>query len=478
MSPEQCSGAKKVPLDSRTDIYSLGASLYEVLTFQPAFAAEDRSELFHQIMDREPTPPRKLIPSVPADLDTICLKALEKAPPARYQTAKEMADDLHLYLRDLPIVARRVGPVGRAIRFIKRHRAATLAAVAVCLLMLAVSVAVVYQRNARQERLFALITEGGTFMKLAQWENAETAFYRVLDEESHNFRGLVNLAIAKKELYYKKKDDRYLEESNKLLDRVLEIEPRRNEIWNMKGIVLRTQGALDEAIAALKRSLELNDKYYSTWVNLGSVYTLQGNLEQAERHLKSGAELMAVSNDSLPWHNLAAVQLQLDRPEALESIQNALRADKVADRKGVPSQLLRAKLHLQLSGHVDPSLALRYASVAETNSVDDSGNPRLKRTAALAYLRTEQWTPAVEAAKLALEYGDAPSYPNLILAIASAELGNRELASQHLENARSAWPEDLPEYGYQASIRGGLLWLDSEAELQGLLQEAERLVTN
>jgi serine/threonine protein kinase len=97
MSPEQAL-AKRVVVDHRTDVYSLGATLYEVLTLQPAYSGNDRQELLRQIAFEEPKPPRRLNRAIPAELETIVLKALEKNPAERYATAQELADDLQRYL--------------------------------------------------------------------------------------------------------------------------------------------------------------------------------------------------------------------------------------------------------------------------------------------------------------------------------------------------------------------------------------------
>src|SRR5262249_32981368 len=93
MSPEQ-SLAKRGPIDHRTDIYALGATLYELLTLQPVFDGGDRQELLHQIAVAEPRPPRSICKEVPRELETIVLKALAKVPEERYATAQELADDL------------------------------------------------------------------------------------------------------------------------------------------------------------------------------------------------------------------------------------------------------------------------------------------------------------------------------------------------------------------------------------------------
>jgi serine/threonine protein kinase len=131
MSPEQIA-AGRIPLDHRTDIYSLGATLYELLTLQRPFAGERRDQVLAQIAQKEPRAPRKVNPQVPRDLETICLKALEKDPDRRYQTATALAEDLRRYVNRFAISARRAGPVERLRKWVKRHPAvaASLAGVA------------------------------------------------------------------------------------------------------------------------------------------------------------------------------------------------------------------------------------------------------------------------------------------------------------------------------------------------------------
>src|SRR5262249_29297698 len=115
-------------------VYSLGATLYELLTLEPAFAGDDRQELLRQIAFEEPTPPRRLSRAIPAELETIVLKALEKHPAERYATAQELADDLRQFLEDQPIRARRPSLLRRARKWARRHRAGVTAAASVLLL--------------------------------------------------------------------------------------------------------------------------------------------------------------------------------------------------------------------------------------------------------------------------------------------------------------------------------------------------------
>jgi serine/threonine protein kinase/WD40 repeat protein len=118
-SPEQAAG--KPGVDRRTDVYSLGATLYELITLQPLYAG-DRPALLRQIMAGEPTPILKLQPRAPAELATIVQKAIEPDLHARYQTAAEMADDLRRYLQELPIRAKRPRLLDRIRKWSRRNR--------------------------------------------------------------------------------------------------------------------------------------------------------------------------------------------------------------------------------------------------------------------------------------------------------------------------------------------------------------------
>src|SRR5262245_13337640 len=106
MSPEQTLG-KRVILDHRSDIYSLGATLYELLVLEPVFAGQNREELLRRIAFEEPRSPRKIDPTIPAELETIVLKAMAKWPEERYATASELPDDLDRFLKHELIRARR-----------------------------------------------------------------------------------------------------------------------------------------------------------------------------------------------------------------------------------------------------------------------------------------------------------------------------------------------------------------------------------
>ena len=112
MSPEQALG-KRALVDRRTDLFALGATLYELLALRPSVDGGDRQEMLHRIAEENPEPLRRLNPAVPVDLATIVAKLLSKDPANRYQTAWLLADDLNRFLEGCPIAARPVGPVTR-----------------------------------------------------------------------------------------------------------------------------------------------------------------------------------------------------------------------------------------------------------------------------------------------------------------------------------------------------------------------------
>lgn len=166
MAPEQAL-AKRGTIDHRADIYSLGATLYELLALEPAFSETDRSELLRQIAVNDPRPLRHLVRQVPTELATIVSKAMAKAPSERYESTQALADDLRAFLEHRPIKARQPTLFNRAVKWSRRHRS-FVAASTITLLISALAVAasvgwalrdVQVRKEAVEEKLLLAIAE-------------------------------------------------------------------------------------------------------------------------------------------------------------------------------------------------------------------------------------------------------------------------------------------------------------------------------
>jgi serine/threonine protein kinase/WD40 repeat protein len=209
MAPERLSGVS----DGRSDVYSLGLTLYELLTLRPAFDETDRGRLIKRITHDEPRRPRKLDPRLPRDLETIVLKATAKEPRLRYQSADEMSEDLRRFLADRPIRARRSAVWEHAWRWCRRNPVvAGLSALAgVLLLIVAIGVPVAALLRNERDRALNAEAEARSAEKRALQAEGEGAFhshlaqaaaYRHAGQVGQSFKSMVEvqqaLALARK----------------------------------------------------------------------------------------------------------------------------------------------------------------------------------------------------------------------------------------------------------------------------------------
>lgn len=185
MAPEQAAGDSG-SIRPAVDIYALGAILYELLTGRPPFKAESSAETRRQVITDEPVPPARLNSRVPRDLQTICLKCLQKDPARRYRTAAELADDLERFARGEPILARPVNAAERTVKWCRR-RPSTAFAIAVSIVAVAGTVAggvwlqqvehardtqEAVRRESARASIEAALPSLAQFVKSKQWVDA------------------------------------------------------------------------------------------------------------------------------------------------------------------------------------------------------------------------------------------------------------------------------------------------------------------
>lgn len=185
MPPEQAAG-KVEELGPPADIYSLGAILYEMITGRPPFKAATPLETIMQVANDDPVPPSQLQPRTPRDLETICLKCLQKEPPKRYPSAADLADDLRRYLNHEPILARPVSPAEKTIKWIKRYPsyAALIGVSTLVLLGLIGLVIASYDQRLRVAEMRnkgqGLVSHGRSSLSEGKWQDAIDAFDEAL----------------------------------------------------------------------------------------------------------------------------------------------------------------------------------------------------------------------------------------------------------------------------------------------------------
>jgi serine/threonine protein kinase len=274
MSPEQIT-AGRIPLDHRTDIYSLGATLYELLTLRPPFRGQSREQVLAQIVQKEPPAPRRVDRRVPVDLETICLKCLEKDPDRRYQTAGQLAEDLRRYVNRFAISARRVGPVQRLIKWARR-RPAVAASLGCVLLAVCLMLAFAYLAHRAEKQ---------------RAEEQERHRLQFLDEKIRN----AYMVAMSGDL--KKTDDAIKE--------IEELGGSPGQVRLLRGMVSYFRGDIASAISELDQAVKLLPESMAARALLSFCYVTNDEYKPAGQHLQELERLSASSAEDYLFKGLA-----------------------------------------------------------------------------------------------------------------------------------------------------------------------------
>jgi serine/threonine protein kinase len=337
MSPEQIT-AGRVPLDHRTDIYSLGATLYELLTLQRPFTGERRDQVLAQIVQKEPKAPRKVNKKVPLDLETICLKALEKDPDRRYQTAGAMADDLRRYVNRFAISARRAGPVSRLGKWVRR-RPALAATLAFALLAVLAAGFFAYRGHLQGRQLRA---EKERHERELLDEKRQTALDKaLLAAMGGDFDG-AEKAIAEAEL----------------------LQASTGQVRMLRGQVALHRGQTQEAFEHLRLAVELLPDSVAARSCLAIAYASVARYDKYEPTMQEVEQLPARSPEDLLLKGRAESEVEPER--GLTALEEATRR-----RPSVLAHLFRADVQQRLaSGLTDLEKAelLSEAAVGDADT--------------------------------------------------------------------------------------------------------------
>ena len=526
MSPEQAEmGA--LDIDTRTDVYSLGVMLYELLVgalpFEPTSLRQaGLMEIQRIIREQEPPRPsirlsglgngsslaaqkRKSDPDalsrqLRGDLDWITMMAMEKDRTRRYATASDLAEDVARHLNHEPVLASPPSRMYRLRKFVRRNKtgATTLAVV---VLTIAVTMGWVLQsaREVRRQKERAdeqarkVTAQYQALREMEYWRVVSAARYEI-DEETIDFAAVrlllkralqlkpsglevvTDCARALKEEYNAElrstgiSKPELLEKALGFCNLVVEPTGDATGLYNLKGVILKKLGRLDEAISAYELAIKHDDENGEAWENLGVAQALAGRIHAAKESISRSATLAGTGQDSCeyPWRNLAAIELRLGMATAADRIDQAL----LCSPRDAATHRLRARMHL--ASPVEGDLDLAIGDAEKADFAFEEGDATTKRILALAHLRKGAFSLAEEHARSAQRLGDSPeSVALFVIAIAQGKNGDIESAQHLYDEALEKWPAALFESGdVIVGADYGVLWFDSYDDLESLRREA------
>lgn|GEM_PF-3124645 len=329
MAPEQARG-KDSPMGPWTDVYALGAILYELIAGQPPFKGDTAWATIDLLLTQEPTPPRKIQPTIPRDLETICLKCLNKDHTQRYNSALDLADDLARFRRHEPIVARPMGSLERMWRWCRKEKRVAILAVSM-LIVLFVGGAI----------------SGGMWWRLRQQTASQIDAELAIIENDLALFGNDELMGPQMDKVRSQRLEQLAGRCENLLSKhghLPELSRKNAEVQRNLSSIYEQLGRLQEAEASIRRAIDLlqtsqgsNSTNYKTssgryYFQLGSLMQAVGRFQEAETN-----------------YRLALVQ-QNDPAQAVEQAETMQKLGALCVTLGRSSEgetMLRSALRLQ-----------------------------------------------------------------------------------------------------------------------------------
>jgi serine/threonine-protein kinase len=367
MAPEQAEG-RLDQINARTDVYGLGAMLYELLTGRPPFAGQTR-DVLHQVIHDEPAPPRSLVADVPRALEAVCLKALRKKPADRYGSAKELAGDVQHWLADEPVSACRDSWAVRAGRWGRRHKPLVAAAPALLLAAVAgltLGVVLLGREQARTDR--ARQEARGHFRRSRDVVDRMMVRFADSPDGLRDAPGMTELrrqVVEEAQDYYKE----FLETDSADPD----VRQEAGRAFHLLGRVRRRDGQGDEAEQAFLRARELFAALAAEFpaagtyrldlaqcrAQLGSLYQERKRFREASDEYQAAVDLCTrltaeAPEDPKPLFQLAASRNDLgtalrdageDAAAEAEYRESLRVAREVAERPGATPEQRSAPAH-------------------------------------------------------------------------------------------------------------------------------------
>jgi serine/threonine protein kinase len=375
--PEQAAALHQ-KVGRQSDVYGLGAILYHLLTARPPFQGGTMAETVRQVMNDDPTSPRAINPAVPRNLETICLKCLEKEPERRYESADQLRDELERFLRDAPIEAVPVRGFEKVVRWCQRKPVVASLTAAVVVTALAGIIGWIERTAA---------TAQARAEKTAAEEEAEKA-----KEESDQTKSVL---IANTDLLLKK----VFHETNDLnalvllqaLDKAAQQHSSELIFWEAKAEVLARVNRVDEAIVAVSQALELSTANGLSEAQVELLLTRCEWLRRAGRKNDADADYFEAGRincqqKGIPSRNPATSPALLDlSPYYRSELSSWL--DKIVIQDGPPGDSLEAR--------VERSTGIKFdlRGVLDLLSVENLTKRRQKALASFTFERLQSHLP-------------------------------------------------------------------------------------